>query len=570
MGAEHRPRRRTLLASTGAGALVLGAGACARIPQDSAISSAPVDGATDPGAPYVRPRGPQAGATPSQIVAGFVQAGVGEDQDFAVAREYLAPAGRADWDPTDSITIYSGDDEFTTTAAGSGVVRLSLQAVGQIDASGVRTLLASPSARDIDVPLTQVDGQWRISRAPAGIFLSQASFEILFTAGRLYFLGARERHLVPDVRWVRAQDAATSLLRLLTAGPAPNLTAAVHSAVPSQLSLAEVTISSRHGDAAQVNLPEQVAAMPAARRSLLIEQVLATVQSLPYVGEVTMAAGSTELAADSSLDLALPRSPSRLIGAADQGVIEISGSTADETQLVPAWQSRRVRSPVIGMSTPRAAALDADGRRVLIAPGRDAESTDRAREVEVGKDALAPSIDDSERVWSAEHSTAGRLLALDAAGEADVTVEVSWLVGRTPRVLALASDSTRLIIVSRGQDSDRVDFCAVVRDNDGTPRSVTDPEPVSVPLATISHLSWYDEVTLLVLGADLQGSVRALSLDATGQIEQLPDPPRGTAALAGSAAREAVWAADADGHLHRRDAGVWTALDVVARDPACC
>ncbi|NMA78793.1 MAG: hypothetical protein GX960_16335, partial [Actinomycetales bacterium] len=81
-----RPARRQVLRAAGAAA-VLGLGAaCARIPTDSPIDTRPLSGRSQPGAPYVRALPPAQDATAQEVVAGFVQAGVGSEEDFAVAR----------------------------------------------------------------------------------------------------------------------------------------------------------------------------------------------------------------------------------------------------------------------------------------------------------------------------------------------------------------------------------------------------------------------------------------------------------------------------------------------------
>ncbi|WP_341855983.1 ATP-binding protein [Brachybacterium sp. GPGPB12] len=66
---------------------------------------------------------------------------------------------------------------------------------------GPRRALAGPTPQELAVAVEEVEGQWRLSEVPDGIFLSEAAFETLYSPARLYFLDARERHLVPDHRW---------------------------------------------------------------------------------------------------------------------------------------------------------------------------------------------------------------------------------------------------------------------------------------------------------------------------------------------------------------------------------
>src|SRR5699024_2323950 len=229
----RRPARRDVLRAAGAAA-VLGLGAaCARIPTSSPISSRTLTGQTQPGAPYVQALPPAPGATPEEVVAGFVQAGVGSEEDFAVARDYLTAEAAASWDPEALITIYSGSQELKVTEAGEGRLGIVLQAVALLDERGVQSLLSGPTSREIEVAIEEVDGQWRLSEVPDGIFLSEAAVDTLYGPARLYFLDPRERHLVPDHRWFPLRRGASAVLEALVEGPSAFLEGAVVNRVPA-------------------------------------------------------------------------------------------------------------------------------------------------------------------------------------------------------------------------------------------------------------------------------------------------------------------------------------------------
>src|SRR5699024_1755855 len=193
-----RPARRHVLRAAGAAA-VLGLGAaCARIPTTSPISTRTLTGQTQPGAPYVQALPPAPGATPEEVVAGCVQAGVGSAEDFAVARDYLTAEAAASWDPEALITIYSGRQELKVTGAGEGRLGIVLQAVALLDEHGVKSLLSGPTSREIEVAIEEDDGQWRPSEVPDGAYLSGAAAEALDGPARADVLGAPEPHHVAD------------------------------------------------------------------------------------------------------------------------------------------------------------------------------------------------------------------------------------------------------------------------------------------------------------------------------------------------------------------------------------
>lgn len=558
-----RPGRRALLAAG-----VLAATACARIPQSSGVSSTPVRDGSDPGAPYVQPRPPAKDAEPAQIVTGFVQAGVGAEDDYAVAREYLASDVRRAWDPRAGVTVYAGSRELEASGSGSGTVRLALQAVAQLDAHGSRIDLASASDRQIDLALVQEDGQWRIAKPPPGIFLSDAAFEILFTPGRLYHLDGRGRHLVPDLRWVPSQDAISTLLRHLTTGPAPHLAGAVASALPDGL---QIPGGIRRGSdgTTRIELPASLAALPAERRGRALAQIRATVASLNSAGTAVVVSGGQELPADPTVALSRPLPGHRPIAAGTSGIVslaDLSGQTAP-AQLVPALEEVAVTGPVIHQSLPLAAAIGHDGSTVHIA-GTDASIP--RRDVSMGGAVTGATVDDAGYVWVASTASPGIVHALDSSASAqDVIVTVPWLADREVRGLDLSADATRLLVVSDRDGSSRLDLCAVIRDEHGGPRALTEPRQIITGTSFLLGATWYDEMSVIVLGrAGAGGELRAMVEDEAGGTDELPPPRTGTLRVAGTAMSGQVLASTTAATLLRSDGSTWTAVGLAGRDPS--
>ncbi|MET0734233.1 MAG: hypothetical protein ABWY55_01105, partial [Microbacterium sp.] len=90
--------RRGIPVSLAALATVLALTACAGLPTSGPVNEGlPAD--HDAGSPDFSfiPDRPQPGATPEQIVEGFIRAGSGPADNWARAREFLAPG--ADWQP---------------------------------------------------------------------------------------------------------------------------------------------------------------------------------------------------------------------------------------------------------------------------------------------------------------------------------------------------------------------------------------------------------------------------------------------------------------------------------------
>ncbi|GAB2547324.1 LpqB family beta-propeller domain-containing protein [Brachybacterium huguangmaarense] len=560
--------RRAVLRAGAAGALAVGASACATIPRSGPISSVPIGSPQEGGAPYVQPLPPADDATPAQIVAGFVLAGVGVHDDFTVARAYLTDDARESWDPTASVTVYAGDRGIDTEASGAAGVRLSVQALTQVDAHGVRADLSAPSMREIDVPLRQVDGQWRIASPPAGIFLSQQAFDILFAPGVVHFLDARGDGLVPDVRWVLSQGQGEYLLERLAGGPVPWLADAVRTAVPEDLATAHAVVTTAADGVVQVELPPSVARLPLERRGLALAQIAATLGSLPLLGSVRLVSQGAELAPPTGPGAPAPSPPgSRAYGAGARGVVSLTETGADGSplQLVPALTPTAVADPALSEREGLAAALD-PGRTSMLLAAPDAQAV--VRRVDVGARLAPPSMDDAGLAWTAAADGGAELLALSVhGGDGDRRLPAPWLAGREVLSIDLAPDGVRLLVVSTAEGAARVDQCAIARDGEGMPIGVSDPVEILAGPSRPAAATWYDTAAVLVLAGGADGEALARLVDLRTGVESIPSPPSGTTRLAGTAASGAFWASDEQGALARIVDGTWRALELSATAP---
>ncbi|MFC7376307.1 LpqB family beta-propeller domain-containing protein [Brachybacterium sp. GCM10030267] len=562
------PARRDILRAAGA-ATVLGLGAaCARIPTSSPIDSRPLSARSQPGVPYVQALPPPADATAEQVVSGFVQAGVGSEGDFAVAREYLTDELSEVWEPTAGITVYSGSRELEVEAISDTEMVLVLEVLALVDSEGVRSLLAGPTSREIEVGVELVEDQWRLSDVPDGIFLSEAAFETLYAPARLYFIDARSQHLVPDHRWYPLQRGAEAVLEGLRGGPVDFLDGAVHTEVPGNSGVADTEVSTGADGTAQLTVPSAVASLAPGRRALALTQLESSLRSLRTLSGVRLVRDGADFAPseDAGIERALPGH--RPIAAGPTGVISLAdpGTDAPATQLVPDLAELALRSPVIAQDGVLAAALTKEASVVLLA------STDGSvplREAATGGLFVPPRVDDAGYVWTSTRSSAGVLMALSADGpESDAKVDAPWLDGREVQELDVAADATRMIVLSSDAGGSRLDLCSVIRDGNGVPQSVTEPVQVRTFLSDVTQASWYDEIAVIVLGSDPgTGEQRAQIVDfATGR-EPLPSLRPDTDRIAGTVVGETIWAGTADGSLLRNDGDGWTTVDLEARDP---
>ncbi|MHB1474634.1 MAG: hypothetical protein ACYCV4_13625, partial [Dermatophilaceae bacterium] len=85
--------------------------ACGGLATDSPVQQGSQVGEAAVQPVRVQPDGPYPGATPEQIVRGFLRAGAGAGfgDDHAIARSFFAPNVKDQWLPDSGVEVYSDD-----------------------------------------------------------------------------------------------------------------------------------------------------------------------------------------------------------------------------------------------------------------------------------------------------------------------------------------------------------------------------------------------------------------------------------------------------------------------------
>jgi len=167
------------------------------------------------------PAGPAPTWTPSDIVAGFLNASASYPNYSDVAKEYLVSAAGKKWDPGWSVQVVDkvdvprqadiqGDGRHATVDV-SGTVQASFNGSGQY-------VGAQQSGGDAQVVsqqfhLVKVNGQWRITNPlPQGRMLTQPDFASVYKPQDLYFFDPSGQVLVPDSVFVPVGTTPTFLV----------------------------------------------------------------------------------------------------------------------------------------------------------------------------------------------------------------------------------------------------------------------------------------------------------------------------------------------------------------------
>ncbi|TKJ16726.1 LpqB family beta-propeller domain-containing protein [Blastococcus sp. CCUG 61487] len=253
---------------------VLGLTSCSIVPTSSPtvqITQAP----ERPSANVItEPLSPITGATPEEIVRGFIDASASTVRGHPVAVEHLTPDAAASWSDAGKIWIISRD--YATVASEAGTVAVSANLVGTIDERGVFAVAGAESFTR-QFSLVQIDGEWRITNPPDGLIMLQLDFERLYDTLDAYFLDPTGQRLVPDPRHLISGEAQpTALVERLLEGPSAALAPGVRNPLAGAQLARTVTIE---GQTAVVDLVD-VDVEPGPALAELCAQITWTLEQL--------------------------------------------------------------------------------------------------------------------------------------------------------------------------------------------------------------------------------------------------------------------------------------------------
>ncbi|SFR99430.1 Lipoprotein LpqB beta-propeller domain-containing protein [Microbacterium sp. cf046] len=540
-------RRRGILASVlVVAALVLSA--CTGLPVSGPVNPGLAAG-EDAGSPefLFRPDEPQPGATPEQIVEGFIRAGSGPGPaaNWEVARMFLAPSIRETWKPEASVTIDLPDDREPVSPS-EGAVELSLVAVATVDQNG---------AYQPDAGITQLsfrlaqqdDGEWRITEAPDGVVIDRDVFANVFHRYSLMYFDPTWQFLVPDVRWFPTTNAATRIADALVDGaPSGWLAESVRNSFPESVSLARPSVPLESG-VAQVTLSAEALLVESTTLDRMQTQLSASLATAGVSG-AQMSVASTPLTAE-TVSTRSTRVTGPPLVLTEEGFGFLSG---DEL------------TPVPGLSD----AMDlVEPLAIQVAPDRDFAAVrlvgDAVARVPSDGDIAVidsrpglvdPSADPFGYIWSVPRDRPTEIAVFSADGVQSAVAD-AWPGATQVLAMSVSRDGTRLaaLLVSGGRSE--VWIAGIVRGADNVPERLGDPVPLGPLVGTGSGLAWLDDTTLGLLSSEAGGPLFTQQL--IGGPATATDAPQGAASVAGATSISTVRLRTDDGSLYVKRGANW-------------
>lgn len=501
---------------------------------------------------------PLPGASPEEIVEGFLDAALTPADSWAIAREFLGADLAGSWRPGAGVTIDSGAGarEYVSDVTGdvdqaeAGEVRVLLDQIAQVDQTGAYTELSGAAAVASFTLARNDDGEWRITQAADGIVLDADAFTQVYRRYSLQYYDQSWTHLVPDVRWFpRRTQISTTLTQALIAGdPSAWLAPAVRSAFPSDVELARDSVPVDTEKVATVELTSSALSLDAGELARMRTQLEATL-SPAGVSEVRLLvngrdldAGTASVTADRADSGAVVLTESEFGTLIGNEITTYDGISAQIVELGAA-----VRAVDVAVDNARAAVQLDSGAVFTVGDGAVSELDSRPGLV-------APSMDIYGYTWTVPSASPQQLIAW----EPDVTpVPVAGAFAEASAIsdIRVGPDGVRIAAVVTVGGQRWLAVAAIVRDADGAPTGIG-PAHLMAQIDDIAlDLSWVGEDELVaLLDSDGTGLVRAQDVGGPGDLSAAPADATG---LAGGASSSAVRLLSSDGVLYAQRGTTW-------------
>ena len=545
LGAADR-RRGILAAFVAVAALVLSA--CAGLPVSGPVNPG-LSAGTDAGSPefLFRPDEPQPGATPEQIVEGFIRAGSGPGPaaNWEVARMFLAPSIRETWKPEASVTIDLPDDRQPVSPT-EGAVELSLVTVATVDSTGAYQPDAGVTQLSFRLA-QQDDGEWRITEAPDGVVIDRDVFANVFHRYSLMYFDPTWQFLVPDVRWFPTTNAATRIAGALVNGsPSGWLAASVVNSFPESVTLARPSVPLESG-IAQVTLSAEALLVESTTLDRMQTQLAASLATAGASG-AQMSVASTPLTAEPVSTRSTRVTGPPLVQTED-GFGFLAG---DELTPIPGLsETMELVAPAAIEVSP-----DRDFAAVRLVDGGIARvpADGPVAVIDTRGGLIDPSADPFGFIWSVPRGQPSSIIAFSVAGQ-QFPVADAWPGASEIVAMAVSRDGTRVAAILVNGGRSEVWIAGIVRGTEAVPVRLGEAVPLGPLAGSGSGLAWLDDTTVGVLSTESGGPLFTEQL--VGGPATAIDAPQGAASVAGATSIATVRLRTDDGSLFVKRGANW-------------
>ncbi|HEX7537953.1 MAG TPA: hypothetical protein VF391_13235, partial [Dermatophilaceae bacterium] len=248
-------------------------GGCAGLPVSSPVQPGSLVGEAALQPVRVQPDGPATGATPEQIVRGFLRAGAsaGFDDDHVVARSFFARSVKDEWLPDSGVKVYADSSTLKVELLTPTSVRVSAVIVAEVDRAGRYRETPAGTSAQATFGMKRLGAGWRISKPPKGLglWLSNSDLERSYRSFIVAYASPVAQTIVVDRRWFPITPGLATTLARAQLAPVPGyLTGAARTGVPAGTSLAVDSVPIESGRAVVDLTASALLASPDLRRAM--------------------------------------------------------------------------------------------------------------------------------------------------------------------------------------------------------------------------------------------------------------------------------------------------------------
>jgi len=513
---------------------------CAQLPDSGPVERVVSAGSRTHGNVRYEPAPPRPGATPQQIVDGYLDAMLAYPEATGIVQSYLTPEAVAGWRSTAGMTVYSNvisvPGKATTKHA---AFRITARKLLTVDSSGEATMNGPDVTRVLR--LDRVDGQWRIANPVPGYLVTREFADDYLRSYPLWYFDESGERLVPELTHVVVSDQLPlTLTRRLAAGPRLS-TLRTYMPGPDDL---RVSITGRI-----VNVDFQRVASGTADK--MAAQLISTLRGVPGLDGVRVLVDGAPQGDVHPIDAVVGFGPGPL---ATRAYALRGNRVVDVTSRV-----RPIGGPW-GRSARNALAVAVDGEAIAaVLPGRTTVVTGPRQggrlETFTGTAFADPSWDDAGWLWLVDQQGGTRVRIVRGADLRTVNASDLGIVSS----FAVSPDRSRYAAVIRSGEEESVVVGAIQHNAAGDPIRLLTPRVVSDKSSGERAAGWESPTRIGFVATGAAGQ-QLYSVGLDGADLSTGDPLMGgVQSWAGAAADGADrWAADRRGQLwHREPGGQW-------------
>ena len=523
---------------------------CTNLPTSGPVQvGVPLDVADDTLVQYL-PSGPTPGATQQEIIDGFIAAGAAAQDNYRVARSFLTEDFAAEWNPLQESVVRGQTSAITLTGNASGF--FTTDVVARITRGGLYSIEESGASQSFDFGFAQVNGEWRITKAPDAVFVTQSTFDSTYQAYTVYFYNATRTQFVPDVRYFpRAGDPVTEVARAVIGGPTEFLPHA-STAFPEGATLVASPVDVVDGHAL-VDVSSDILDSSLTDQQAMLAEMQVSLDAISGISLVS-------LTVDRSLLTITPGATARLsveptvsenpVVVADGSFGYLTGSTVDSVG--------RLGERILELKPLSVSYHDTGVAAVGTANGVYFVGDSQFRVADT-RSTVDPQIDGSNAVWWVS-PTDRSTIRVHTSGRSKV-FDGPWNSRAEIVDIEISRDDARLAIGVATRGGPRLYVASIGRDAKGRIDSISGFHQLPIDGKSLLDLTWADSTTIAVLTKS--GSVSFVELASVGGVTESHGKTTNPESIVGGNGRSELVIRDREGMLWQSRAGGWQSLGIV-------